>query len=211
MDKKESGNPTIQKFAAGIMLTCLIAFGVTGCGSQPVSTNQTQTQSAQGQQETGQSGQGNPGRAQMNPAERAAMQVIQLERNKDQALTSDQAAKVKPVLQELIATTNPTTDFLQKEADTITGVFTDQQKSSLTQRPKENNQNNSNNGNNGNNGNSSAANPQNKNNSSSTPNNADSSTQSPRNNGSGNQDSGNRPQFSAQNIYQQALDALNKQ
>ncbi|RNC28478.1 MAG: hypothetical protein AWM53_01458 [Candidatus Dichloromethanomonas elyunquensis] len=185
MDKGRMTRVPAKKIALLLLLTFITAFGISGCGSQSASTQQTQSQSGKDPAANSQSGQGQ-GRMQMNPATRAAMEVIQLQRNQQAALSSDQISKIKPVLQELMNTSNPTDDFLQKEAAVITGVFTDQQKSLLAQRPERNNSNNNNNSNNG------------------------GYNQAPPNgtNPPDRNQPGNREPFSVQDIYQQALDAL---
>ena len=71
-----------------------------------------------------------PKKAQ-NPALKATMDISRLQRDQQNALTSDQKAKLKPILQELISTTNPSQDILQQKADAINAVFTDQQKTFL--------------------------------------------------------------------------------
>lgn len=118
---------------AGLILMVLV-IGVSGCGtSNTASANSTnQSPSAQGQ-----SGQGQNQRVR-NPALQAATEIRRLQNDSQNALTSDQKEKIKPILQELIKTTNPSQDFLQQKADAINAVLTDQQKSSLTQRKSSN-------------------------------------------------------------------------
>lgn len=174
-----------------LLLVAMI--GVSGCSSSNTTSDQstTQTQSNQGQTKQGQPGQGQRTR---NPAEMAAMEIRRLQSNQQNALTSDQKDKIKPILQDLINETNPSQDFLQQKADAINAVLTDQQKSYLktaTQRPsKGSNQNNQN-----------------------------SNTQNNQNNSNGNNGNGVKPQggangqqprgtFNPQDIYKQVLDAL---
>lgn len=78
---------------------------------------------------------GQRGAFTQNPALRAAMQLMRLERDPQQKLTADQITKVKPILQKLIDTSNPSQSFLQQQADAITAVLTSQQKAALSQRP----------------------------------------------------------------------------
>jgi hypothetical protein len=206
MGKCEKGSKhTSKKVAAGAMIALLLAIGVTGCGTQQAnSSQQTQTknQSAEGQSGQGNGGQGQ-GRGQMaaNPAMRAAQEIMQLQRNQQYVLTSDQVNKIKPILQELISTSNPTEEVLQKQADAIKAVFTDQQKSFLTQQPSGPNRNSQNNPTNPSNNSNNSGNP--------TP---PSGANAPSRNGArpanGNSSGGNQGSFNPQDIYQRALDAL---
>ncbi|MDR3585849.1 MAG: hypothetical protein P4L59_11075 [Desulfosporosinus sp.] len=83
----------------------------------------------------------------LNPAVEAAMGIRRLQDNQQMALTSDQKDKIKPILQLVVDTTNPSQDFLQQKADAIKAVFTDQQKTYLsTNTPKGNPNGNSQNG-----------------------------------------------------------------
>jgi len=83
----------------------------------------------------------------MNPAIEAAMGIRRLQGNQQMVLTSDQKDKIKPILQLLIDTSNPSQDFLQQKADAIKAVFTEQQKTYLsTNTPKDNPKGNSQNG-----------------------------------------------------------------
>lgn len=190
-----SGTSTKTKILTGA-LVLLVALGTSGCGS----SNTTTTQQAN-------SSQTNPGQAgqrqnQRNPALQAANELRRLQNDSQMALSSDQKEKVKPILQDLINTANPTSDYLQKQADAINTLLTDAQKNYLTSsRPNGNNNsnnrnstgNNPNNGNNGNmNGNPPGGNNPNPNN---RPNGA------PNNNGNGRA-------FDAKTIYQQVLDLL---
>lgn len=120
--------------AAGMLLSLTI-MGVGGCGSTnttsspATSTTQssTATPSASGTQPSSSS----QGQTAQNPALQAVMEISRLQRDQQDALTSDQKAKIKPILQELISTTNPSQDILQQKADAIKAVFTDQQKTYL--------------------------------------------------------------------------------
>lgn len=92
---------------------------------------QSQNSASQNAQGSGPSGQV---RTMMrNPAIQAASEIMRLQRSGGQnALTSDQTAKLKPILQNLINTGNPSQTFLQQQADAINAVFTSQQKSFLS-------------------------------------------------------------------------------
>ena len=127
---------------AGVLLSAtLVAVG--GCGtsttssaspassSAAASTTSSSTQSGSAQQSQGQTSQ----RPAANPALRVVMEIRRLESNQQYALTSDQKAKLKPILQSLISTTNPTQDVLQQKADAITAIFTTQQTTFLKTRP----------------------------------------------------------------------------
>lgn len=116
----------------GVLLT-IVLIGASGCSqSKATSTPSTsQEQPNQGRPNQGQPGQGQRSR---NPALQAAMEIRRLQSDSQNALTSDQKDKIKPILQELIdtSTANPSQDILQQKADAINAVLTDQQKSSLT-------------------------------------------------------------------------------
>ncbi len=99
------------------MLLSLAIIGVGGCGT----TNTTATPSASGTAQ----------RTAQNPAQKAAMEISRLQRDPQNALTSDQKTKIKPILQELISTPNPSTAILQQKADAINAVLTDLQKTFL--------------------------------------------------------------------------------
>lgn len=135
-----------SRVAFGVILA-LTLIGAGGCGSNTTAaTSSTSTSSTSATTTAStQQAQGQTARGQLfnNPAIRAAMDIRRLENNQQAALTSDQKTKLKPILQTLINTANPSQDFLQKEADAINAVFTTQQKSLLTQRrpPQGNNQN----------------------------------------------------------------------
>ncbi|HBW35733.1 hypothetical protein [Desulfosporosinus sp. BICA1-9] len=47
-------------------------------------------------------------------------------------LTSDQKDKIKPILQLLMDTANPSQEFLQQKAEAINAVFTEKQKTFLS-------------------------------------------------------------------------------
>jgi hypothetical protein len=175
-------------------LLLAVLLGVSGCGSSNSTSAQTssQSQTNQGQTTQGQNGQGQRTR---NPAQQAAMEIRRLQSNQQNALTSDQKEKIKPILQELISTTTPSQDFLQQKADAINAVLTDQQKSylaSVTQKPAKRNNQNSNNQNS--NSNTQANQNGNKQNAS-----------SPQGGTNGQQTRGT---FNPQEIYQQVLDSL---
>jgi hypothetical protein len=191
MDKMEKRNkpkatPKKPWLIVGSLLI-LVMIGTAGCGSSGTSTQSTsQAQTNQGQANQGQPGQGQRVR---NPAQQAAMEIRRLQNNQQNALTSDQKAKIKPILQDLINTASPSQDFLQQKADAINAVLTAQQKSYLataTKRPGNGNNQNSN-------------------------------SQSNQSNSKGNNNSGVKTQggnggqrgsFNPQDIYQQVLDSL---
>ncbi|WP_407313126.1 hypothetical protein [Desulfosporosinus sp. SB140] len=174
-------------------LLLIAVIGVSGCSSSNANSAQSTDQSQTNQSKTtqGQSGQGQRTR---NPAQQAAMEIRRLQSDQQNALTSEQKDKLKPILQDLINTTSPSQDFLQQKADAIKAVFTDQQKSFLAtppQRPAKGNNQNSNNQSNQNNQN-----------------------QNSQNNSNGNNKQGGangqtRGTFNPQDIYKQILDSLN--
>ncbi|AFM39917.1 hypothetical protein Desaci_0862 [Desulfosporosinus acidiphilus SJ4] len=186
--KKALKKPSL--ITGALLLAALI--GVSGCGSSTAASASSTTQaqsSSQGQTKQGQSAQG---QRTLNPAQQAAMEIRRLENNQQNPLTSDQKDKLKPILQALISTSNPSQDFLQQKADAINAVFTDQQKSYLAtppQRPSNGTNQNANNK-------SSNQNSQNANNA----------------NGSNTQrrSGQNRGTFNPQQFYQQVLDSLTK-
>lgn len=123
-------------------LLILVMIGTAGCGSSGTSSQTTsQVQSTQGQTNQGQ-------RQVHNPAVQAAMEIRRLQSNQQNALTTAQKDKIKPILQELINLSNPSQDVLQQKADAINAVLTSQQKSFLAtavkQRPSNGNTQNSN-------------------------------------------------------------------
>lgn len=115
---------------------CLIAgmfalsmlIGISGCGTKANTTTNVTSSAPQGKDSaTTQPNQGQ----NTNPAVKAAMDIILLQKNTQVVLTSDQKNKIKPILTELINSTDTTQDYLQKKADAITAEFTDTQKSFL--------------------------------------------------------------------------------
>ncbi|ODA39487.1 hypothetical protein [Desulfosporosinus sp. BG] len=126
------------------MLMSLTIIGVVGCGSQKATTTQsssTTEASADSEMQPTTSSQDNQGQTSqkltLNPAIEAAMGIRRLQGNQQMVLTSDQKDKIKPILQLLIDTSNPSQDFLQEKADAITAVFTDQQKTYLSTNAKQ--------------------------------------------------------------------------
>lgn len=140
--------------------------------------------------------QSNQGIMQRNPAMQAAMEILRLQRNQEVALSSDQATKVKPILQELVNTANPSQDFLQQKADAINAVLTDQQKSFLAGQQRNFQGNNPNRNPGGTNPNPNSSN----------------STNANGTNRQGGDRSNNRSgrTFQPQDLYQQVLTALNE-
>lgn len=138
---------TLKPWIAAGMIVSLAVIGIGGCGSQDVSsanpeaatqaTATSQDTSQDQSQATNQADQGqNAQKPSLNPAIEAAMGIRRLQSNQQMALTSDQKEKIKPILQLLIDTTDPSQDFLQEKADAITAVFTDQQKAYLSATPQ---------------------------------------------------------------------------
>ena len=118
---------------AGMMLS-LTLIGVGGCGT--TTTTSTPAAAATQSSTSSQTNQGQTAqKPTQNPALRAVMEIRRLQTNQQNALTTDQKTKIKPILQELISTSNPSQDVLQQKADAINAVLTDQQKSFLTTRP----------------------------------------------------------------------------
>ncbi|MDP4126434.1 MAG: hypothetical protein Q8912_05790 [Bacillota bacterium] len=170
------------------MLLSLTLIGLGGCGS--TTTTSTPAASTTQSSTSSQANQGqNAQRPSQDPALKAVMEIRRLQSNPQNALTTDQKAKIKPILQELISISNPSQDILQQKANAINAVFTDQQKSYLTNRP--NSQRNNQNGNNSQGGN--------------TPN-GNNSNGDNRKNGGGNGQNGRT--FNPKDIYQQVLDSL---
>ncbi len=121
-------------FIAGMAALCMLVV-VSGCGMKTKTTTSSTQQGTDSATTTQQPNQGqNP-----NPAVKATMDIILLQKNTQVVLTSDQKSTIKPILTELINSTDTTQDYLQKKADAITAVFTDTQKSFLTktQKPQE--------------------------------------------------------------------------
>lgn len=169
-------------------LLVLITLGTAGCGSTSANS-QTSSNSANSSQTQNQAGSK---QGQRNPALQAANEIRRLQNDTQMALSSDQKTKLKPILQDLINTANPTSDYLQKQADAINALLTDQQKSYLTSsRP-----NGSNNNGNSNNTKSSSS-------EQNTPRGNNSPNGAPRNRGNG------QP-MDAKTIYQQVLDLISK-
>ncbi|EGW36818.1 hypothetical protein [Desulfosporosinus sp. OT] len=132
------------------MLMSLTIIGVVGCGSQKATTapstattqsSSTTEASADSETQPTTSSQDNQGQTAqkptLNPAIEAAMGIRRLQGNQQMVLTSDQKDKIKPILQLLIDTSDPSQDFLQEKADAITAVFTDQQKTYLSTNAKQ--------------------------------------------------------------------------
>ncbi|TGE33296.1 hypothetical protein [Desulfosporosinus sp. Sb-LF] len=115
---------------AGMLLSFTI-IGLSGCGSTNTTSSPataTTQSSSSSQQNQGQTTQ----KMVQNPALKAVMEISRLQRDQQNALTSDQKAKIKPILQELISTPDLSQDSLQQKADAINAVLTDQQKTVLT-------------------------------------------------------------------------------
>ena len=149
MKKKQSNVQNLTRhpkhwLAVGMLLS-LAVIGVGGCGSQKTTSTPTEaaTQSSSttpdasasatqpattSQENQGQTTQ----KPALNPAVEAAMGIRRLQDNQQMVLSSDQKTKIKPILQLLIDTSNPSQDFLQEKADAITAIFTDQQKTYLS-------------------------------------------------------------------------------
>ena len=110
------------------MLLSLAIIGVGGCGSTtPTSSPATPVAAVAQPSTSSQTAQ----RPAQNPAQKAAMEISRLQRDPQNALTSDQKTKIKPILQELISTPNPSPAILQQKADAINAVLTDPQKTFL--------------------------------------------------------------------------------
>jgi uncharacterized protein YceK len=175
---------------SGVLLL-MVAVGASGCGSNTAATASTTSSSSTATQTTQtqsgqQNNQANRGPMASNPALRTVMEMRRLQSNTQMALTSDQKTKLKPIVQNLISTSNPTQDFLQQQADAMNALLTDQQKNFLKQRPTgQRPRNNNSNGNNSNNSPNSGS--QNGNSKSNQP----------------------RPSFQPKDIYQQFLNSLN--
>lgn len=186
----------------GILLVSAAVIN-SGCGSQTAAQTQSQTSQSQSAASTQQGNdQNNPGTVRSNPAVRAALEVVRLQKNSQTAFTSDQITKLKPLLQSLVDASDPTTDFLQTKADAITAVFTDAQKSAIAQQPNRNNPPDSNTQ--PPSGSTPPANSSS--NSSNSSNSSASNSDASKKAGSG---TGNRPaNMDPKTVYQQALDAL---
>ncbi|MDR3602959.1 MAG: hypothetical protein P4L49_21205 [Desulfosporosinus sp.] len=143
--EKQSKTQEISKkswLTVGILLM-VVLIGASGCGqSQATTAPSTATTTAPS---TSQGQAAAKGQRVSNPALQAAMEIRRLENDQQNPLTSDQKDKLKPILQALISTSNPSQDILQQKADAINAIFTDQQKSTLTQaRPSKGNKQNAN-------------------------------------------------------------------
>lgn len=166
------------------MLLSLAIIGVGGCGT----TNATATPSTSTSQSSTASGTAQ--RATQNPAQKAAMDISRLQRDQQNALTSDQKTKIKPILQELISTPNPSSAILQQKADAIIAVLTDQQKTFLaTPRTANGNKSNTN----GSSGNSVSSN-------------ENSASKNSSQGGTSGKQAGSAPK--SQDMYQRVLDSL---
>ena len=181
---KTPGTSRKSWITIGILLI-VVLLGASGCGTSPGTSAPatSQTQSNQGQ--------ASQGKRTSNPALQAVMNIRRLQSNQVNALTSDQKDKIKPILQELISTANPTQVVLQQKADAINAVLTAQQKSFLAQ-PKTN-------ANNANGNSSRRNNPQ-----------GGGGTGGGTGRGPGGGSGGNQngSAFNPQTMYQQALDSL---
>ncbi|MDR3583786.1 MAG: hypothetical protein P4L59_00495 [Desulfosporosinus sp.] len=198
MQKQSQVHKSIRKswIVVGALLS-LTVIGVSGCGSP--TTTSTPVAPATQSSTSSQANQGKTAKqSNQNPALRAVMEIRRLQSNQTNALTTDQKDKIKPILQVLISTANPTQDILQQNADAINAVLTDQQKSYLTTRP--NSQGSSQAGSNATGSNATGSNATGSNPNASNPN-ASNPTK-----GTGNTPTGrsNNPQV----IYQQVLDSL---
>ena len=173
MRKNQLNKSAKRKYlVAGILLSFAI-IGVGGCGT-PAASATPQNQKQNGQ------------RAAQNPAQKAAMEINRLQKDPQYVLTSDQKTKIKPILQDLISTSDPSAEILQQKADAINAVLTDPQKTFLA-TPRTTTGNN-----------------QNTNGSKGYPSNGN-SAQAPQGGTNGKQ-AGSAP--SSQNMYQQVLDSL---
>jgi len=173
---------------SGVLLL-LVTVGASGCGSStsastPAATSSTTAAQTTQKQTNQQNGQFKRGPLANNPALRTVMELRRLQSNAQLALTSDQKAKLKPILQNLINTSNPGQEFLQQQADAMNALLTDQQKSFIAQpRTGQRPRNNTNSNGNSSNGNSTNA----------------------KNSGTNK----TRPSFQPKDIYQQFLNSLN--
>ncbi|MHB8125065.1 MAG: hypothetical protein ACYDEJ_05365 [Desulfitobacteriaceae bacterium] len=175
---KVRGTSSKPWIIVGGLLSLLVLFGVGGCGTSKATSAQPTSQ-----------GQLSQGQRNLNPAMQIAMEIRRLQSNQENALTSEQKDQIKPIIEELISTANPSQEVLQQKADAINSVLTDQQKSFLTERPNPQENNPTGNNSDGNNSN--------------------------RNNSDGNNRQGGTSDnnqtgrtFNLQNMYQQALDSL---
>jgi len=146
--KKTTRKPWL---VVGILLS-LSVFGVGGCGTKAVTSSpdtssiQSSTSSADGAatQDTTSSQENqsqNDQKPVLNPAIEATMSIRLLQENQQMVLSSDQKNSIKPILQLLIDTSNPSQEFLQQKAEAINAVFTEQQKTFLSTNTKKGNPN----------------------------------------------------------------------
>ncbi|HEY8908731.1 MAG TPA: hypothetical protein VIM51_00385 [Desulfosporosinus sp.] len=112
-----------------ILVGALLMIVLIGAGGCSQSKTATAASTSQVQANQGQPGQGQRVR---NPALQAAMEIRRLQSDPKNVLTSDQKDKIKPILQDLIKTADPSQEILQQKADAINAVLTAEQKSSLT-------------------------------------------------------------------------------
>ena len=138
MKQTQSHKSTKKSLIVAGMLLSLTIIGVGGCGSTTptsapaTSTTQSSTATPAASASSNQPNQGQTTqKTTQNPALKSTMDISRLQRDPQNALTSDQKAKIEPILQELISTPNPSQDILQQKADAISAVFTDQQKTFL--------------------------------------------------------------------------------
>jgi len=123
-----------KRYILAVAIAMIAMAGLTGCGLGDTSGGTPEQQPPDAVQTTGESG--NPGRQINNPAVKAAMDINRLQNNQNTVFTQEQKNSLKPILLELIDTTNTTPEFLQEKADAITTVFTDTQKSYLAGEQK---------------------------------------------------------------------------
>jgi hypothetical protein len=131
------------RFWTSILIVMLILLSCcSGCSSAATAAQQdkaSKQQAAADQSGTSarqpaqpRDGKGN----ELNPAVQAAMDILRLQKSTDAALTSEQKSTLKPILTELINATDPDSTYLQEKAEAIRAVFTDTQKSFLTNKQK---------------------------------------------------------------------------
>lgn len=122
-----------QMILSGVLFL-LIMTAAAGCSSQKA-TETTQLEKTNTSAQTSNT-RNAAEKGQANPAVKAAMDIIMLQRNTDLALTSAQCTSIKPLLEELIAAADPSDELLQNKADAITKLFTEEQKTFLNQKPQ---------------------------------------------------------------------------
>lgn len=141
-----------KALAVGALLVFTVA-SASGCGSQKstettklqsvnktsqaeqtqkTKTNQTAQSKKTASSQTVKIADQKPGVS--NPAVKAALDIIRIQRSQQAALTIAQCTAIKPILQELINASNPTQEFLQQKAESINAQLTEQQKTFLTQK-----------------------------------------------------------------------------